>query len=120
MQIFNNRLTSALPDTLRFCRVFITIHLASNALTGPLPQFLEDFEFSNGLYLNRYQFTSNLLSFANNLHLRNLDLYDNQILDTIPGDFLQRVDKVSFSTLSLGSNKISSNIPLVLASITHF
>jgi hypothetical protein len=111
LQIFNNRLTSALPDTLRFCRVFITIHLASNALTGPLPQFLEDFEFSNGLYLNRYQFTSNLLSFANNLHLRNLDLYDNQISGAICSDFLQRVNKVSFGTLSLGYDKISGSIP---------
>ena len=73
----------------------------------------------NGLYLNRNQFTGNLLSFANNLHLRNLDLSNNQISGTIPVDFLQSVDKVSCGTLSLGSNKISGGIPPVLAGITH-
>ena len=108
-----------MPNTLRFCRELITIYLASNALTGPLPQFLEDFEFLNSLYLNRNQFTGNLLSFANNLYLCNLDLSNNQILGTILVDFLKSIDKVSFGTLNLGSYKISGSIPPVLAGITH-
>jgi len=73
----------------------------------------------NGLYLNRNQFTGNLLFFANNLHLRNLDLSNNQISGTILVSFLKSIDKVSFGTLNLGSNKISGSIPPVLAGITH-
>ena len=73
----------------------------------------------NGLYLNRNQFTGNLLSFANNLHLCNLDRSNNQISGIIPVDFLKSINKVSFGTLNLGSNKISGSIPPVLAGNTH-
>ena len=117
LDLFYNRLTGPIPETLGQLDSLQVLHLASNRLTGPIPETLGQLKNLRKLYLDRNELTGPIPEALENLkNLQKLDLSDNQLMGEIP-EALGNLDSLQY--LDLSDNQLTGPIPETLGQLKN-
>ncbi|RKO93344.1 hypothetical protein BDK51DRAFT_28997 [Blyttiomyces helicus] len=108
-QLFNNSLTSTIPESLGNLVNLTDLEISSNLLSGPIPDVFGNLTKLQILNLRNNSFTGPIPeSLVNLVNLTALDLYSNQLNGSIPGWF---ENLTNLTVLVLGHNQLSGSIP---------
>ena len=120
LDLFQNRLTGEIPETLKNLNSLQSLDLSDNQLTGPIPETLGQLDNLDTLDLGDNQLTGPIPETLGNLNnLQSLILAWNQLTGPIP-ETLGQLDNLQY--LNLGNNlqyqNLSDNQVLLVGGLT--
>jgi Leucine-rich repeat (LRR) protein len=121
LSLHDNDLTGSIPASLGQLSKLSFLLLQSNSFEGSIPTQL-NFLGNLGFFSLAGQrgdegkgLSGRIPSFATLTSLKKMDLSANQLTGTIPADFLDKVAEKAFEHLSLAQNRLTGEIPNILA-----
>mmetsp|Transcript_6467 Transcript_6467/g.10621 ORF Transcript_6467/g.10621 Transcript_6467/m.10621 type:complete len:498 (+) Transcript_6467:168-1661(+) len=108
-----NQISGAFPTELLKLDKLESLSLTDNNLSGGLPDFTS-LDSLISLHLGSNRFSGEPTGFGGLKYLLNLDLSDNDLVGTIPKNFLRNISARKPIAVDLSSNNLSGGIPLEL------
>jgi Leucine-rich repeat (LRR) protein len=124
LSLHDNSISGAIPSQLGKLSMLTFLLLQGNNLSGTIPESLnfltnlKNLDLSQQGGLNEGGLNGTLPSFAAMPHLQYIDLHQNRLSGSIPGDFLNKTAVATFETLDLSENLLTGTAPAILQKFT--